>query len=233
MARQTSDKLYFLRKRLEPGYAHPDEDFQDHLKEKSGRVWVDLGCGVNPFVAEYAARFRFAVGCDRDLRLCARASGPFFIGDFSRLPLADGSTDLVTSYMVAEHMERPVHALREIRRVLKPGGRIVLCASLKYFWGSLLNRALPEAIKIWILRFLTGKQEEDVFKAYYRMNTLHEAEEALKEAGFSDIKIKGYCGYYQFSTLFFHIQRFFHCYTPLGRTALMRSHFLAQGVKLT
>ena len=194
---------------------------------------MDLGCGANPFVAEYADRFRFAAGCDRDLRLCARAARPFFIGDFSCLPLADGSTDLVTLYLVAEHMERPVQALREIRRVLKPGGRIVLCASLKYFWGSLLNQVLPEAVKIRLLGLLAGKQEEDVFKAYYRMNTLYEAEKALKEAGFSGIKIKSYCGYYQFSTLFFHVQRFIHCHTLLGRTALMRSHFLAQGVKLT
>jgi SAM-dependent methyltransferase len=43
--------------------------------------------------------------------------------DMSRLPLADASVDLVFGVAVLHHAEDPAVVLREIRRVLKPGGR--------------------------------------------------------------------------------------------------------------
>lgn len=46
--------------------------------------------------------------------------------DGSNLPLATSSTDLVFSYEVFEHVQDETEALREIHRVLKPGGEIIL-----------------------------------------------------------------------------------------------------------
>ncbi|RIK46142.1 MAG: SAM-dependent methyltransferase, partial [Chloroflexi bacterium] len=42
------------------------------------------------------------------------------------LPFPDGSFDLVTTRYSAHHWPRPVTALREFRRVLRPGGRLLL-----------------------------------------------------------------------------------------------------------
>lgn len=54
------------------------------------------------------------------------ANGDFFVhkADVSvdKLPLADESVDVVTAVTIFEHLENPLHCLREIHRVLKSGG---------------------------------------------------------------------------------------------------------------
>jgi SAM-dependent methyltransferase/uncharacterized protein YbaR (Trm112 family) len=49
---------------------------------------------------------------------------PDFFGDGLRLPLKSGSVDLILSQAVLEHVPEPQRAVDELRRVLRPGGRI-------------------------------------------------------------------------------------------------------------
>ena len=51
---------------------------------------------------------------------------PTLRGDATALPLADASLDLVVAYDVLEHLEQDVQAAREVRRVLRPGGRFLV-----------------------------------------------------------------------------------------------------------
>jgi SAM-dependent methyltransferase len=91
----------------------------------SGRRIMDLGCGVGGMI-EPLARYGTVIGTDvtlRGLEHCA-ARG------FSRLVactghegcFADESLDGITAFDALEHIEDDVGALREIRRILKPGG---------------------------------------------------------------------------------------------------------------
>ena len=58
--------------------------------------------------------------------------------DIEAMPFDDGTFDLVIANHVLEHVDDDLRALREIRRVLRPGGRAVLqtpyCASLHVTW---------------------------------------------------------------------------------------------------
>lgn len=51
------------------------------------------------------------------------AASPDIYADASRLPIADSSVDHVICLEVIEHLREPAAALREIERILKPGGR--------------------------------------------------------------------------------------------------------------
>src|SRR5215470_12370346 len=50
-----------------------------------------------------------------------------YVGDLADLPVEDARFDLVLLTQVLEHLSEPVAVLAELRRVLKPGGRL---------WGS-------------------------------------------------------------------------------------------------
>ena len=66
-----------------------------------------------------------------------RSSGTDFLADAHRIPLQDASFDLVLSMQVLEHLRSPWLAIREIARVLKPGGCFVgSVAFLKPYHGS-------------------------------------------------------------------------------------------------
>jgi len=57
-------------------------------------------------------------------------------GAAESLPYEDGSFDLVTGLDVVEHLDDDVAGLREMRRVLRPGGRaLVFVPAFMFLWG--------------------------------------------------------------------------------------------------
>jgi len=92
-----------------------------------GRL-LDVGCGTGQSRQVYADRAAGYVGIDLSFEALSRArrkgpAGCWGQADAGRLPFADGSLDVVAFSSVLHHIPDPVPALREARRVLKPGGR--------------------------------------------------------------------------------------------------------------
>jgi len=100
----------------------------------SGERALDLGCGVGHTLRRIAPLVAFAVGADATLEMlqAGRASvvsapnAAFAQSDATALPFADASFDLVTCRLAAHHFTDAAGAFREVARVLRPGGRLVL-----------------------------------------------------------------------------------------------------------
>jgi SAM-dependent methyltransferase len=99
-----------------------------------GRV-LDAGCGIGRLMLRLQRRGCETVGVDivrRDLLAGQRhlaglePLASFVEGDGGRLPFADASFDLVACTEVLEHCADANLALRELARVLRPGGRLVV-----------------------------------------------------------------------------------------------------------
>lgn len=94
---------------------------------------VDVGCGPGTAVRQAARLGVTAVGVDpapvmlRFARALARSSDPvrFLEGQAEALPLPDGSATVIWSIASVHHWTDLDLGLREARRVLKPGGRLV------------------------------------------------------------------------------------------------------------
>ncbi len=86
---------------------------------------LDLGCGSAGCLREIYARAPHVYGLDLDLAALRRNTtiAGRAVGAGERLPFADGSFDLVTLAWVLEHLDEPRQVLRELGRVLRPGGR--------------------------------------------------------------------------------------------------------------
>jgi SAM-dependent methyltransferase len=104
----------------------------DVLGVKAGDRVLDVGCGVGRLMLRQARRGCRVTGLDlmrRDLlrarRLLATVSDRVELieGDAGRLPFAAGSFDFVTCTETLEHVVDYRLALREVARVLRPGGR--------------------------------------------------------------------------------------------------------------
>ncbi len=105
---------------------------------QAATVVADLGCGAGELLVELARPDRRVIGVDASPAMIEEArrqisgqSPPAKIelrlGNLEHLPLANAEVDGVLMNMVLHHLAEPVLALEEIRRVLVPGGLLVLC----------------------------------------------------------------------------------------------------------
>lgn len=100
---------------------------------------LDVGCGTGANL-QMLSKFGVAEGVDvstEALDFCrARGLAKVKQGAAESLPYEDASFDLVTALDVVEHLDDDVAGLREIKRVLRPGGRSLLFVpAFMFLWG--------------------------------------------------------------------------------------------------
>jgi SAM-dependent methyltransferase len=81
---------------------------------------LDVGCGVKPYYPLFAGVASEYVGVDVVENPAADLLGPV-----EALPVEDASFDVVLCTQVLEHCDDPAQAVRELRRVTRPGGRVL------------------------------------------------------------------------------------------------------------
>jgi predicted ATP-grasp superfamily ATP-dependent carboligase/SAM-dependent methyltransferase len=92
---------------------------------------LDVGCATGDLTEELTRRGYDALGIDISEAMTEYAGehygrDRFRVGDIEQMPFPDNSFDAVMCLGVVAYLETDVGALREIRRVLKPGGRAVI-----------------------------------------------------------------------------------------------------------
>ena len=100
----------------------------DALDDVRGARVLDIGTGSGVLADELVRRGARVVGVDLShgmLRRGAQRRPPSVVADVRALALAAGCVDLVTASFVLNHLDDPVLGLREVRRVLRPGGRVL------------------------------------------------------------------------------------------------------------
>lgn len=98
--------------------------------ELYGRV-LDVGCGEGRFCRRLASLGFEPVGIDPTARLLEQArdldpSGEYHLGSAEAMPFGDDSFDLVISYLTLLDIPDFRAAIREMARVLRPGGRLMV-----------------------------------------------------------------------------------------------------------
>lgn len=90
-----------------------------------GEKVLDIGCGDGAFLKRAAQIGWEAWGVEPDAKAAAGLSGfKVLLGSLPNIPLPDASFDYITLSHVIEHLHDPVAALKEIHRLLKPGGKV-------------------------------------------------------------------------------------------------------------
>ncbi len=137
----------------------------------------------------------------------------FALGSDAPLPIDDSSVDVVTSQMVLEHIFNNDNSVREISRILKPGGKFISLMPNKFALFSIINQILPHAFAKKVLYFFLNKPEaKDIqgFKAYYNKTYYPAIQKLLTKYGFSDVQFK----------LCYHQSGYFEFFVPFALISL-------------
>ena len=95
-----------------------------------GRKALDVGCRDGYWSEELKRKGYEVVSCDLDPRCpCA-----LVVDANARLPFSDNEFDLLWCSEVIEHLLDPAFTIQEFKRVLKPGGKLVMTTPNQDFW---------------------------------------------------------------------------------------------------
>lgn len=145
---------------------------------------ADIGCGQGHWsrlLYPYLRAPARLAGIDREPQWVATAEqnfrrafpnvatelAAFAVGDATRIPLPDNAFDVVTCQTLLMHLARPLDALREMLRVLRPEG-LLICVEPNNLWSYLAFTSLTSAedaavivrrFEFW-LRYHRGKIAE-------------------------------------------------------------------------
>lgn len=147
-----------------------------HVSIEKPFTILDVGCGGGKTVRRLAERASSGTvfGVDysaasaaaaRRMNAAAIAAGKVAIhqASVSRLPFAGNAFDLVSAVETHYYWPEPVDDLREILRVLKPGGRFVLIAET--YKGERFDQLLAVPMRLLRARYLTRGEHADLCSA--------------------------------------------------------------------
>jgi ubiquinone/menaquinone biosynthesis C-methylase UbiE len=192
--RKLNGIYWWLEKRIDARTRSSQYFYAETLRSRVGvgHRWLEVGCGRKilpdwiPDQHSLVAAAKLTVGLDYTKESLSgnQQLSCLIVGDLGHMPFAAESFDIASANMVVEHLEKPAEALREVYRVLRPGGCFVYHTPNFKFYITFFASLLPQSLKNRIIRVSEGRSQEDVFPTRYRMNSLKAIYETAKVSGF-------------------------------------------------
>lgn len=148
----------------------------------------EIGAGPSNQTSRFLATIGEVHGVDIDSSVLdndALASADVVTDD--KFPFEDESIDVCVSDYVIEHIEKPTQHLREVFRILKPGGLYLFRAPNRFHYVSLVARLTPHWVHERVANRLR-KLAEDAhapYPTYHRLNSRRQILDAAGRCGFS------------------------------------------------
>jgi SAM-dependent methyltransferase len=174
-------------------------------------VVLDAGCGNGNYVIdENRKTISWAAGADVSEEAVSKniCLDEIKICDLESLPYGSDTFDVVISLWVLEHLKDPEKVFSEVQRVLKPGG-IFMFATPNI---SYLPLKMVQSVKIGGLlnRILFGREEEDIFPAFYKANTIPDIERFTKGKFESvELRLNSDVSYTSFNNFTYSLSKWF------------------------
>jgi ubiquinone/menaquinone biosynthesis C-methylase UbiE len=150
LADQYSDATKLrIRQETHRLYTEPRVSFLEWVTERidilPGMTIVDVGCGRGIYHPLFRKRGARVIGIDRSIGMLEEMGedGLLVVGDAQALPLADAVCDRAACNHVLYHVPDQTLAMHELRRIVRPGGRVVIATN-----GARNNERMYEVARL-------------------------------------------------------------------------------------
>ena len=172
-------------------------------------VILDLGAGAGIVKQmNFLGQCARVCGVDLDPRVM---NNPYLdeahISNAENIPYDSSTFDLVVADNVMEHLAHPEEVLREIHRVLKPGGHLLFKTPNKWHYMPCIARVTP----LWFHRYfnkIRNREMEDTFPTVYKLNSTKDVMRLANSCGYNVDKmtlVENRPEYLRFSALTYFI----------------------------
>jgi ubiquinone/menaquinone biosynthesis C-methylase UbiE len=180
---QRQEAIYQRAQYSKGGIGRRHWDKRDHTAlnfiRPTDQTIIDIGCGEGITLEKIHRLFpeRNVMGIDNlldNVDICNRHGCSAVRGDVYNLPFLSKSVDCALFMEVIEHLEHPEKAIKEIRRILVPGGRLVI--------------VFPNDWVFKIARIITFRFREAAYDpGHVRQWTPYEIRSFLSKQGFTSV----------------------------------------------
>jgi demethylmenaquinone methyltransferase / 2-methoxy-6-polyprenyl-1,4-benzoquinol methylase len=175
------------------------------LELDGGELILDLAAGTGVSTAELRRSGANAIACDFSLGMLEagrahkrRRRVPFVAGDALHLPFADAAFDAATISFGLRNVADVPEALNELARVVRPGGRLVICefsqpvfGPFRFVYLKYLMRSLP-----WIARRVSSNPDAYAYLAesIRVWPPQEDLARLIADAGWTDVRYRNLSG---------------------------------------
>jgi SAM-dependent methyltransferase len=186
------DKQNAFRERYRaenPGWQPATELFAGFVRQQlqGDSTILDIGCGRGGLVEQLDHPLAQIIGIDPDWASLTehRLALPRAVGISATIPLPAATIDVAYASWVLEHLPQPLTDLREIARVLQPGGVFVFITPNDRHPLIRLNHVFGRinTIQQHLVQMVYDRAEDDTFPVSYRANTINVLQRLAQSAG--------------------------------------------------
>jgi SAM-dependent methyltransferase len=166
---------------------------REHLHPEMRVLNVGAGPATGNALRTLKGEVALVVGVDVDPVVCENSElDEAVIVSPHKLPFEDAHFDVAYADYVLEHVEHPKPFLKEVARVLKPGGWFFFRTPNKNHYVALGSRCTPH----WMHRFIANPMRglpvgsHEPWLTYYRLNSPGSVRRLSREAGFRAAEVR-------------------------------------------
>lgn len=188
------NKFRELYRRINPAWRPATERFAENVQHRLSptSLVLDLGCGRGGLIEQIDHPIQNLVGLDPDWTSLSQHRLASFepplrrvVGLSEQMPFVNEGFDLIIASWVLEHLAYPLADLKQIRRLLKPGGSFIfLTPNLRHPLIA-VNRlsARYASLQSRLVEKLYERKVDDTFPAFYQANTAEDLSRLAASAG--------------------------------------------------
>ena len=201
-----ADKIDDFVRAYDPSFRNVGSVFLAQVEKAltPNSVLVDVGCGRTSYGAEVYKKAKKRIGLDVDEYAKENpVMDEVHIMKGELFPLPDACADVVAAQWVVEHVVHPDTFLKEVSRVLRPGGTFIFMTTNIKSPIIRLTSFIPLSVASFIRTRVLHFAHDETFPRIYAMNSAEELKTLAEAHGF-EITVADHIesfGYFRFSSV--------------------------------